>query len=65
MLPDIRNPPNSDPDGFPTQRIVNVQNAFNHVNYNAFIGNQLSEFFGRATSAAAPRRVEVGFSLGF
>ncbi|CAA9474137.1 MAG: Cytochrome c oxidase polypeptide II [uncultured Solirubrobacteraceae bacterium] len=27
MLPGIRNPPNSDPDGFPTQRIVNVQNA--------------------------------------
>jgi cytochrome c oxidase subunit 2 len=27
MLDDIRNPPNSDPDGFPTQRIVNVQNA--------------------------------------
>lgn len=27
MLDDIRNPPNSDPDGFPTARIVNVQNA--------------------------------------
>ena len=27
MLPGIRNPPNSDADGFPTQRIVNVQNA--------------------------------------
>lgn len=27
MLDEIRNPPNSDPDGFPTQRIVNVQNA--------------------------------------
>jgi cytochrome c oxidase subunit II len=27
MLPDIRNPPNSDADGFPTQRVVNVQNA--------------------------------------
>ena len=27
MLPSIRNPPNSDADGFPTQRIVNVQNA--------------------------------------
>ena len=44
---------------------LNVQNAFNNVNYNAFIGNQLSQFFGTATSAAAPRRVEVGFSLGF
>ena len=27
MLDDIRNPPNSDADGFPTQRIENVQNA--------------------------------------
>jgi hypothetical protein len=44
---------------------LNIQNAFNNVNYNAFIGNQQSEFFGTATSAAAPRRIEVGFSLGF
>ncbi len=27
LLDDIRTPPNSDADGFPTQRIVNVQNA--------------------------------------
>jgi len=27
MLDDIRNPPNSDADGYPTARIVNVQNA--------------------------------------
>ncbi len=27
MLDDIRNPPNSDADGFPTQRIANVENA--------------------------------------
>ena len=44
---------------------ANVMNAFNNVNYNAFIGNQLSPFFGTATSAAAPRRIELGFSLGF
>ncbi len=44
---------------------ANIQNAFNNVNYNTFIGNQLSQFFGTATSAQAPRRVEVGFSLGF
>ena len=30
---------------------VNLQNAFNNVNYNAFIGNQLSPFFGTPTSA--------------
>jgi hypothetical protein len=44
---------------------LNIQNAFNNVNYNAFIGNQLSQFFGTPTSAGAPRRVEIGFSLGF
>jgi hypothetical protein len=44
---------------------MNIQNVFNKVNYNAFIGNQLSSFFGTPTSAAAPRRVELGFSLGF
>jgi hypothetical protein len=44
---------------------ANVMNAFNNVNYNAFIGNQQSPFFGTPTSAAAPRRIELGFSLGF
>ncbi len=44
---------------------LNIQNAFNHVNYNAFIGNQQSSFFGTATSAGAPRRVEIGASFGF
>lgn len=44
---------------------LNIQNAFNNVNYNAYVGNLLSPFFGTATSAQAPRRVEVGFSLGF
>jgi hypothetical protein len=44
---------------------ANLQNAFNNVNFNQFVGNQLSPFFGTATSAGAPRRVELGFSLGF
>ena len=44
---------------------VNMQNAFNHVNYNAFIGNQQSSFFGTATSAGPPRRIELGASFGF
>jgi len=42
-----------------------ISNLFNHVNYNAFIGNQLSPFYGQATSAGPARRVEVGMSLGF
>ncbi|HVG84314.1 MAG TPA: hypothetical protein VM820_07335, partial [Vicinamibacterales bacterium] len=42
-----------------------VTNLFNYVNYNTFIGNQLSPFFASATSAAPARRMELGFSLGF
>ena len=43
----------------------NVQNLFNRTNYNAFVGNMLSPFFGHATSAGAARRVEVGASITF
>jgi len=42
-----------------------VANPFNYVNYNQFIGNQLSPFFGAATSAGPARRVELGASLSF
>jgi hypothetical protein len=42
-----------------------ISNLFNNVNYNRFVGNLLSPFFGQATSAAAARRMELGFSLGF
>jgi hypothetical protein len=44
---------------------LNVQNVFNRTNYNAFVGNQLSPFFGAATSAGPARRVEVGASISF
>ena len=44
---------------------LNVQNVFNKTNYNAFVGNQLSSFFGTATSAGPARRVEVGASVSF
>jgi hypothetical protein len=44
---------------------LNVQNLFNRTNYNAFVGNMLSPFFGQATSAGAARRVEVGASISF
>jgi hypothetical protein len=44
---------------------VNIQNAFNRTNYNAFVGNMLSPFFGQATSAGPARRVEVGASISF
>ena len=44
---------------------INVQNLFNQTNLNGFIGNQLSPFFGRATSAQAARRIEVGATFSF
>ena len=42
-----------------------VSNPFNHVNDNRFVGNQLSPFFGQATSAGPARRVELGMALTF
>jgi hypothetical protein len=44
---------------------VQVFNLLNIANYNAFVGNLLSPYFGQATSAAPPRRVEIGASLSF
>jgi hypothetical protein len=40
-------------------------NLLNHTNLNTFVGNRLSPAFGRATSAAPARRLEVGASLSF
>ena len=42
-----------------------VFNLFNTANYNTFVGNMLSPYFGQATSAAPPRRIEIGASLSF
>jgi len=44
---------------------VSANNALNHVNYVNYVGNMLSPFFGRATSAAQARRVEVGMNFRF
>ena len=44
---------------------LQVFNLFNSANYNGFIGNQRSPYFGQPTSAAPPRRVEVGASISF
>jgi hypothetical protein len=44
---------------------VQVFNLFNRTNLNGFVGNQLSPYFGSATSAAPPRRIEVGANLTF
>jgi hypothetical protein len=42
-----------------------VFNLFNTTNLNSFVGNQLSPYFGRATSAAPPRRIEIGAAISF
>ena len=42
-----------------------ISNLFNYVNYNTFVGNQLSSFYGEATSAGPARRIEIGMSIGF
>jgi hypothetical protein len=44
---------------------LQVFNLLNTANYNAFIGNQQSTYFGQPTSAAPPRRIEIGASLSF
>ncbi|MEP7116404.1 MAG: TonB-dependent receptor, partial [Acidobacteriota bacterium] len=44
---------------------ASLQNLFNHTNLNSFVGNQLSPFFGAATSAGPARRVEVGATVSF
>jgi hypothetical protein len=44
---------------------VQAFNLLNRANYNAFIGNVMSPYFGQPTSAAPPRRIEIGASLTF
>jgi hypothetical protein len=44
---------------------ISANNVLNHVNYVNYVGNMLSPFFGRATSAAQARRVEVGMNFRF
>jgi hypothetical protein len=44
---------------------VAANNILNRVNYVNFVGNIQSPFFGTATSAAPPRRIEVGLNFRF
>jgi hypothetical protein len=50
---------------FSVELYTQAFNLFNHVNYGIFSGNLRSPFFGRPTSAAAARRVEVGMNFRF
>jgi Carboxypeptidase regulatory-like domain len=65
-----RSAPSGPPEGGPGARYradvyAQLSNPFNYVNYNAFVGNELSPFFGQATSAGPARRVELGMSFTF
>jgi len=44
---------------------VTIQNIFNQTNLQNFVGNQLSPFYGRATSAASARQIQVGLNFFF
>jgi hypothetical protein len=47
------------------QFFVQVQNLTNRYNYIGYSGTQGSRFFGRPTSVANPRKVDMGVSLSF
>jgi len=47
------------------QFYLQVFNVLNHANLVNFTGVQTSPFFGRATSALLPRRLEVGMRFSF
>jgi hypothetical protein len=42
-----------------------VFNLFNHTNLGSFAGVQTSPFFGHATSAQLPHRMELGMRFNF
>ena len=42
-----------------------VTNVFNRVNRTLYVGVLTSPYFGRATSAQAPRRMELGWRYSF
>jgi hypothetical protein len=44
---------------------VAATNVANHANLTGFSGVMTSPFFGEATSALPPRRIELGARFGF
>ena len=44
---------------------LQVFNLLNRTNFNQFVGNRQSSYFGMATSAAPARRIEIGANLSF
>ena len=50
---------------FTVEVFMSANNVLNRVNYVNFVGSQASTLFGRATSAAQPRRLELGMNFRF
>ncbi|MEY2505546.1 MAG: hypothetical protein QOG27_1826 [Verrucomicrobiota bacterium] len=50
---------------FRLELYAQVFNLLNHTNLGGFSGVQTSPFFGQATSAQAPRRMELGMRFNF
>ena len=44
---------------------LTIQNILNQTNSQNFVGNQLSPFYGRATSAAPARQIQIGMNFFF
>jgi hypothetical protein len=50
---------------FSLELYVQAFNLLNHTNLGSYAGVQTSPFFGRATSAQLPRRMELGLRFNF
>jgi hypothetical protein len=50
---------------FSVELYAQAFNLFNHTNLSNFAGVQTSPFFGHATSAQLPRRMELGMRFNF
>lgn len=57
--------PQQDTPKFRLNFTLNVQNLINRTNYNAYDGTLTSLFYGRPTSASAPRKVVFGTGFQF
>ena len=55
----------SSPKRFRLEFYAQAFNLLNHTNLGAFSGVQTSQFFGQATSAQGPRRMEGGLRFNF
>jgi hypothetical protein len=57
--------PGAAPKKYRLEFYAQVFNLLNHANLGAFSGVMTSPFFGQATSAQPPRRLELGTRFNF